>query len=92
MSNRIPTRSRVPISASKANKFDLSSRHIGTTNFGELKPIYCESVIPSDRFSLDVQSFTRLDPMPAQCSNCIVVLVRSTCNTRIVEHLGHHIL
>ena len=62
---RIPTRSRVPISASKANKFDLSSRHIGTTNFGELKPIYCESVIPSDRFSLDVQSFTRLDPMPA---------------------------
>lgn len=65
MSIRIPTRSRVPISASKANKFDLSSRHIGTTNFGELKPIYCESVIPSDRFSLDVQSFTRLDPMPA---------------------------
>lgn len=62
---RIPTRSSVPISASKANKFDLSSRHIGTTNFGELKPIYCESVIPSDRFSLDVQSFTRLDPMPA---------------------------
>lgn len=62
---RIPTRSRVPISASKANKFDLSSRHIGTTNFGELKPLYCESVIPSDRFSLDVQSFTRLDPMPA---------------------------
>lgn len=62
---RIPTRSRVPISASKANKFDLSCRHIGTTNFGELKPIYCESVIPSDRFSLDVQSFTRLDPMPA---------------------------
>ncbi|QRV61925.1 major capsid protein [Microvirus sp.] len=65
MPNRIPTRSRVPLSASKANKFDLSSRHIGTTNFGELKPIYCESVIPSDRFSLDVQSFTRLDPMPA---------------------------
>ncbi len=65
MPNRIPTRSRVPISASKANRFDLSSRHIGTTNFGELKPIYCESVIPSDRFSLDVQSFTRLDPMPA---------------------------
>ncbi len=65
MSIRIPTRSRVPISASKANKFDLSSRHIGTTNFGELKPIYCESVIPSDRFTLDVQSFTRLDPMPA---------------------------
>lgn len=62
---RIPTRARVPLSASKANKFDLSSRHIGTTNFGELKPIYCESVIPSDRFSLDVQSFTRLDPMPA---------------------------
>lgn len=65
MPNRIPTRARVPLSASKANKFDLSSRHIGTTNFGELKPIYCESVIPSDRFSLDVQSFTRLDPMPA---------------------------
>lgn len=62
---RIPTRSRVPLSASKANKFDLSSRHIGTTNFGELKPIYCESVIPSDRMTLDVQSFTRLDPMPA---------------------------
>lgn len=65
MPDRIPTRSRVPISSPKANKFDLSSRHIGTTNFGELKPIYCESVIPSDRFSVDVQSFTRLDPMPA---------------------------
>lgn len=65
MSKKIPTASRVPISASRATKFDLSSRHIGTTNFGELKPIYCESVIPSDRFTLDVQSFTRLDPMPA---------------------------
>lgn len=65
MSKRIPTSARVPISSSRASKFDLSSRHIGTTNFGELKPIYCESVIPSDRFTLDVQSFTRLDPMPA---------------------------
>ena len=65
MSKRIPTSARVPISASRASKFDLSCRHIGTTNFGELKPIYCESVIPSDRFTLDVQSFTRLDPMPA---------------------------
>lgn len=61
----IPTSARVPISASRATKFDLSSRHIGTTNFGELKPLYCESVIPSDRFTIDVQSFTRLDPMPA---------------------------
>lgn len=65
MSKLIPTSSRVPISASRATKFDLSSRHIGTTNFGELKPLYCESVIPSDRFTIDVQSFTRLDPMPA---------------------------
>ncbi|AXH76144.1 MAG: major capsid protein [Microviridae sp.] len=65
MSKRIPTSARVPISASRATKFDLSCRHIGTTNFGELKPLYCESVIPSDRFTLDVQSFTRLDPMPA---------------------------
>lgn len=65
MSKFIPTSSRVPISASRATKFDLSSRHIGTTNFGELKPLYCESVIPSDRFTIDVQSFTRLDPMPA---------------------------
>lgn len=65
MSKRIPTSARVPISASRASKFDLSCRHIGTTNFGELKPLYCESVVPSDRFTLDVQSFTRLDPMPA---------------------------
>lgn len=62
---RIPTSSRVPLSTSKANKFDLSSRHIGTTNFGELKPIFVESVIPGDHMSIDLQSFTRLDPMPA---------------------------
>lgn len=65
MPKKIPTSSRVPISASRATKFDLSCRHLGTTNFGELKPLYCESVVPSDRFSIDVQSFTRLDPMPA---------------------------
>lgn len=65
MSIRIPTSSRLPLSASKSNKFDLSSRHIGTTNFGELKPIFVESVIPGDHMSIDLQSFTRLDPMPA---------------------------
>lgn len=77
MSKLIPTSSRVPISASRATKFDLSSRHIGTTNFGELKPLYCESVIPSDRFSIDVQSFTRLDPMPAPSMSEMYVHTRA---------------
>ena len=76
MPNRIPTRARVPLSASKANKFDLSSRHIGTTNFGELKPIYCESVIPSDR------CFKHVGNLKAtQSSNCVDI-------TSIIDELG----
>ena len=40
MSNTIPTKASVNIASVKPNKFDLSCKHITTTDFGLLRPIY----------------------------------------------------
>lgn len=65
MSNRIPTRANVNIASVKPNKFDLSCKHITTTDFGLLRPVFSRMMVPADKFEVEVSSFHRLDPMVA---------------------------
>lgn len=65
MSNTIPTKANVNIASVKPNKFDLSCKHITTTDFGLLRPIFSRMMVPADKFEVAVNSFHRLDPMSA---------------------------
>ena len=65
MSNRIPTKANVNIASVKPNKFDLSCRHITTSDFGLLRPVFSRMMVPADKFEVEVNSFHRLDPMVA---------------------------
>lgn len=55
---------KIKVAATKRNKFNLSSKVITTLNIGDTQPIYCREVIPSDKWSIDINSFTRLSPLP----------------------------
>lgn len=65
MSNRIPTMASVNIASVKPNKFDLSCKHITTTDFGLLRPVFSRMMVPADKFDVEVNTFHRLDPMVA---------------------------
>ena len=65
MSNRIPTKANVNIASVKPNKFDLSCKHITTSDFGLLRPVFSRMMVPADKFEVEVNSFHRLDPMSA---------------------------
>lgn len=65
MANTIPTKAVVGIASNKPTKFDLSCKHITTTDFGLLRPIYSRMLVPGDKFNVKVSSFTRLDAMPS---------------------------
>ncbi len=65
MSNRIPTKANVNIASVKPNKFDLSCKHITTSDFGLLRPVFSRMMVPADKFEVEVNSFHRLDPMTA---------------------------
>lgn len=65
MSNRIPTKANANIASVKPNKFDLSCKHITTTDFGLLRPVFSRMMVPADKFEVEVNTFHRLDPMVA---------------------------
>lgn len=52
--------------AAKRNKshIALPSRVITTNDFGFCQPIFCREVVPGDSWKFDLDSFTRLAPMP----------------------------
>lgn len=45
------------------NGFDLSRRTCFTAKVGELLPVWWKYVLPGDRFSIDLSSFTRTQPV-----------------------------
>lgn len=47
----------------KRNGFDLSRKNIYSISAGELLPVLTEEIIPGDTFDIDLQSFTRSQPM-----------------------------
>lgn len=47
----------------KRNGFDLSHKNAFTAKAGELLPIFCQEVIPGDKFRINGQAFTRTQPV-----------------------------
>lgn len=45
------------------NGFDLSSKRNFTAKSGELLPVKCWEVLPGDKWSIDLKSFTRTQPL-----------------------------
>ena len=45
------------------NGFDLSRKNIYSISAGELLPVLTEEMLPGDSFTIDLQSFTRSQPM-----------------------------
>lgn len=45
------------------SKVDLSKNHITTMNFGQCVPIYCEELVPGDKFNVKQNVFARLAPL-----------------------------
>lgn len=43
--------------------FDLSRKFAFTAKLGELLPVYCEDVMPGDTFKINVDWFTRSQPV-----------------------------
>ena len=56
---------RVPVNPPRSNIFNLSHGLLTTSDFGLIIPIYCEEVLPADRFKLKTSSFLRALPMVA---------------------------
>ena len=47
----------------KRNGFDLSHKNAFTAKAGELLPIFCQEVLPGDKFRINGQAFTRTQPV-----------------------------
>lgn len=47
----------------KRNGFDLSHKNAFTAKAGELLPIFCQEVLPGDKFRINGQGFTRTQPI-----------------------------
>lgn len=47
----------------KRNGFDLSRKNIYSISAGELLPVLTEEMLPGDSFTIDLQSFSRSQPM-----------------------------
>lgn len=57
--------STVKLKKPNTNAFDLSHQVLTTGNMGDLIPIYCQEVVPGDRFRVRSEIFCRLMPMLA---------------------------
>ncbi len=45
------------------NGFDLSFRNAFTAKVGQIVPVFCKEVLPGDKWSIDINSFTRTQPV-----------------------------
>lgn len=45
------------------NGFDLSFRNAFTAKVGQILPVMCKEVLPGDKWTIDIDSFTRLQPV-----------------------------
>lgn len=47
----------------RRNGFDLSRKHCFTASAGQLLPVFVEEVLPGDKFNINLDSFTRTQPL-----------------------------
>lgn len=45
------------------NGFDLSFRNAFTAKVGQILPVFCKEVLPGDKWSIDLNTFTRTQPV-----------------------------
>ena len=55
--------SKIRIKTPRRNRFPLSYYSRITSRIGDLVPVLCKKVVPSDRFKISISSITRLAPM-----------------------------
>lgn len=73
-----PQKRNVNVAAVSKRKHDLSHSHIGTTDFGRIKPIECRYMVPGDEFNINVANETRvLNAMPSPTIGKFDVIYRS---------------
>ena len=48
----------------ESSKMDLSCQHITTQDWMQLTPVYCKEMVPDEKIAVNMQTFTRLAPMP----------------------------
>lgn len=65
MSTNVNYFNSVMVDRPKLNFFDLSHTHKTTANFGELTPVLCMEVLPSDRVKLGVDLLIKFQPLIA---------------------------
>lgn len=58
-------------------KFDLSRNHVCTHDFGTVKPIMSQYLIPKDKFDINVTQFTRLMPLPCPTFGNVRTITRA---------------
>ena len=54
---------KVATAIKENTKFDLSCQHITSSDFFQLAPIYSKEMVPGEKISINVESFTRLAPL-----------------------------
>lgn len=73
-----PQKRNVNVAAVNKRKHNLSFKHIGTTDFGRIKPILCKYMVPGDEFAINVLNETRvLNSMPSPTIGEFDVVYRS---------------
>ncbi len=61
-----PQKRQTNVAVAEKRLHDLDHYHIGTTDFGIMKPIECRYMVPGDEFNINVINETRvLNPMPS---------------------------
>lgn len=77
MSN-FPQKRKVNVAAVSKRKHDMSHYHVGTTDFGIMKPIECRYLVPGDEVNINVLNETRvLNAMPSPTIGKFDVVYRS---------------
>ena len=53
----------IPTAISDNTPLDLSSKHITTANWMQVNPVYWKEMVPGEKLEVNVESFTRLNPL-----------------------------
>lgn len=77
MSN-FPQKRSVNVAAAAKRKHDLSHYHVGTTDWGIMKPVECRYMVPGDEFNYNIFNETRvLNAMPSPTIGRFDVVMRA---------------
>ena len=67
------THAKIPVAASRVNKFNLPSQHLTTGNFMQFNVAYSRQIIPHSHGTLKHKTFMRANPLDKPCLGSAVV-------------------